>query len=297
MSLLSNTSTPAVFRTGRRASQLNADDFAQLRFVGALGYASIAVILALLVALPHHEHSGNLADALLAGLGLVLAGAHLLLPRNIWTARISPLVGMFFVGAIVAVARPLGATALLFLLPMLSTAYFLGRRELAAGLGLFAVIAAVSLTANTDTSLLLGMPTLLVVALLSLVTLVVRERDDSLVAQLEQCATTDRLTGLVNRRTFSESVERELERARRSELPLSVAVFDLAHFKSINARLGQAAGDHAIKRFSEVLHAESRTVDVAGSLDGEQFALLLTDCDADGAKQFADRFIRRLQLY
>jgi diguanylate cyclase (GGDEF)-like protein len=215
--------TPLLLRSGRHAEQLTGEDFALMRTIGTFGYLAVGLILGLLVLLPHHEHSGNLADALLA------AGA--------------------------------------------------------------------ALSVNPDTTLLLNMPTLMVVALLGVVTLAVRERDDRLVARLEKSATTDALTGLVNRRVFSESVERELERARRSELPLSVAVFDLDHFKAINDRLGQAAGDLAIRRFSEVLHAESRTVDVAGRLGGEEFALLLTDCDAEGAKMFADRFIRRLQLY
>ena len=128
----------------------------------------------------------------------------------------------------------------------------------------------------------------------SCLVLALRERLDRLMGDLEYTASTDMLTNLPNRRTFEAACNRELERARRSNTPLSLAIFDLDHFKSINDRLGHAEGDRALKRFAAILQEQCRVVDFPARIGGEEFALVLSNADAEGARVFAERFLARV---
>lgn len=86
-------------------------------------------------------------------------------------------------------------------------------------------------------------------------------------------AATDGLTGVLNRRGFVEHALR-LGRAQRDS-PVTLMMFDLDHFKSINDRFGHATGDSALKLFAEVLRASMRANDVIGRLGGEEFAAIV----------------------
>src|SRR5919199_542610 len=101
-----------------------------------------------------------------------------------------------------------------------------------------------------------------------------REHVDRLIARLSSAARTDSLTGLLNRRGFEELFETELERARRSNRPLSVIVGDLDGFKGINDRFGHAAGDRALEKLSEILQHVKRRIDTAAPVGGEGVAVI-----------------------
>ena len=103
---------------------------------------------------------------------------------------------------------------------------------------------------------------------------------------------TDDLTGLANRRHASERLDQELERSRRHGHPLSVALCDLDHFKSINDRFGHQAGDETLKRFAAVLNRQLRPGDLAARFGGEEFLLILPHADPAGAYSLIER-IRR----
>jgi len=105
-------------------------------------------------------------------------------------------------------------------------------------------------------------------------------------AELE--ARTDPLTGVHNRRSFFSEAEIRLRLAQRKTQPLSLLMFDIDHFKTINDKHGHAIGDDALRAFSEIIVAKIRDCDVFGRLGGEEFALLLNE-DRDGALHTAQR--------
>lgn len=107
--------------------------------------------------------------------------------------------------------------------------------------------------------------------------------------ELERLATTDPLTGALNRRAFLQAAEREVERARRYGHGLSVIMIDLDHFKRINDTFGHASGDAALRHFTTEAQALCRITDILGRLGGEEFAVLLPETDADAAVGLAER--------
>ena len=106
---------------------------------------------------------------------------------------------------------------------------------------------------------------------------------------------TDELSGLFARRYFETRLAEEWARHRRYESPVSVALFDLDHFKRINDTLGHGAGDMAIRRFGEILRATVRATDLAARYGGEEFAVLFPETGARPALAVADRVRRALE--
>ena len=110
-----------------------------------------------------------------------------------------------------------------------------------------------------------------------------------LLAELAARATTDPLTELKNRRAMTDALDSELDRARRYDRPLSVALFDLDHFKAVNDDFGHEAGDAVLLAFARVLQGAARSSDVVARWGGEEFLVLLPEADLEGARAFADR--------
>jgi len=102
-------------------------------------------------------------------------------------------------------------------------------------------------------------------------------------------AVTDPLTGTFNRRTFLDLAEKEIARARRSQAPLTLVMFDLDLFKSVNDRYGHLAGDYVLKRFVEVARLCLRQEDLLVRYGVEEFCLLLPDTDTEDAAALAER--------
>jgi diguanylate cyclase (GGDEF)-like protein len=111
---------------------------------------------------------------------------------------------------------------------------------------------------------------------------------------VRRLALTDELTGLVNRRRFLEALAAEVARARRLGAPLSLLFADLDDFKRINDQFGHPAGDEALRMFSDLLRSQLRTIDTAGRLGGEEFAILLPGTDLGGAVVVGERIRRRV---
>lgn len=93
--------------------------------------------------------------------------------------------------------------------------------------------------------------------------------------RLEQLATTDGLTGLLNRRAFEEQARRDVEAAHRSGHPLSLLLLDLDHFKQINDVHGHEAGDRALQLAAAHLRRALQAGELAARVGGEELALLL----------------------
>lgn len=101
-------------------------------------------------------------------------------------------------------------------------------------------------------------------------------------------ASLDPLTGMLNRRGFSEACARMIEREAIAGRPMSALIFDIDHFKSINDRFGHPAGDEVLKLFAAIVTNSLRISDLSGRIGGEEFAALLP-CPIDEAVTAADR--------
>ena len=109
--------------------------------------------------------------------------------------------------------------------------------------------------------------------------------------QLEAAAMTDALTGLPNRRALWLALEHEVDRARRTGAPVTLAMLDLDRFKAYNDRLGHPAGDALLVRTATAWSAFVRHVDLLARLGGDEFALLLPDTAAGTAAQGLQRLV------
>jgi diguanylate cyclase (GGDEF)-like protein len=118
-----------------------------------------------------------------------------------------------------------------------------------------------------------------------------RARTQALVLEekLRRMATTDELTGLLNRRAFLQALDAEIRRSARSNTPLALALIDLDHFKHVNDRFGHAGGDEVLRKFAETARETMRNSDVIGRLGGEEFAVLMPDTDQEQSRFAGER--------
>jgi diguanylate cyclase (GGDEF)-like protein len=107
--------------------------------------------------------------------------------------------------------------------------------------------------------------------------------------RLFELATTDPLTGCVNRRHFIERAHELIALGNRHGLPTSLMIMDLDHFKRINDTHGHPAGDEVLRLTGEIGRNHIRATDLLGRIGGEEFALLMPHTPVEGARQFADR--------
>jgi diguanylate cyclase (GGDEF)-like protein len=101
-------------------------------------------------------------------------------------------------------------------------------------------------------------------------------------------ASVDPLTGMFNRRGFAEATSRMIAREATAGRPVTVMIFDIDHFKSINDRFGHPAGDEVLKVFAQVVTSTLRITDLCGRIGGEEFAALVP-CSIEEAIYAAER--------
>ncbi|WP_052711855.1 diguanylate cyclase [Elstera litoralis] len=101
--------------------------------------------------------------------------------------------------------------------------------------------------------------------------------------ELDHLVHRDHLTGLPNRRAFLLELEQALASAQRTQRPLSLAIIDVDHFKSINDTFGHLTGDRVLKRLANHLQTSLRREDYIGRIGGEEFAILLPGADVNAA--------------
>ena len=111
----------------------------------------------------------------------------------------------------------------------------------------------------------------------------------------ERSAVTDGLTGLFNHAYFVQALKREVLRARRHDLKLSLAMFDLDDFKKVNDTHGHLEGDRILMKTAAVIRESVREIDTAARYGGEEFAILLPETSRAGAHVVADRIRRRIE--
>ena len=127
----------------------------------------------------------------------------------------------------------------------------------------------------------------------------VRERTQELEEvneRLNELSLTDELTGLKNRRFLDRILHQEVERARRNERPLAVALLDIDHFKPVNDTYGHQVGDECLRLVGEIIHSGLRWPSDTGTrYGGEEFAIVFPDTDAEGALAVVERIRQRIR--
>ena len=107
--------------------------------------------------------------------------------------------------------------------------------------------------------------------------------------QLQNLSRTDHLTGLYNRGYWELRLIQEFKRHGRYDQPCSLIMLDIDHFKKVNDNYGHTVGDDVIRQVSKAIKEQVRDLDIAGRYGGEEFGIILTNTDANGAATFAER--------
>ncbi|MFT7558159.1 MAG: diguanylate cyclase [Flavobacteriales bacterium] len=114
-------------------------------------------------------------------------------------------------------------------------------------------------------------------------------------AQLQLLSRTDGLTGLLNRKTWETELNREFKMCLRHGQNSSMIMFDIDHFKKVNDGYGHPAGDEVIRRTATIAQECIRDIDIAGRYGGEEFAIILSNTDAEAALVVAERIRKKIE--
>ncbi len=112
--------------------------------------------------------------------------------------------------------------------------------------------------------------------------------------QLRHLASTDPLTGAMNRRALGEKLEQEMDRAARYASLLTCMMIDIDNFKLINDTYGHLTGDRILKQLAALLKREQRSPDVVARYGGEEFVVLLPETTTGESRNFAERVLKRV---
>jgi diguanylate cyclase (GGDEF)-like protein len=118
--------------------------------------------------------------------------------------------------------------------------------------------------------------------------------NERLFQEVQRLALTDQLTGLFNRHKLKESLESEVERARRYQRPLSLIMVDLDDLKVVNDTYGHPAGDEVLRQVAEAIKNHTRRVDLAARIGGDEFLVLLPEAGLEVATEVAKRVRREI---
>lgn len=112
--------------------------------------------------------------------------------------------------------------------------------------------------------------------------------------ELEVLATSDGLTGVMNKRMFGEMSQKYIESAHRNSLPLSLLYLDLDYFKKVNDKHGHQVGDIMLIKFADVVGAELRKSDLLARIGGEEFAVVLFETNQEQAVMVAEKIRKKI---
>jgi diguanylate cyclase (GGDEF)-like protein len=272
--------------------------------IAALMYAAAALLVSFsVIFLPHPPDMNTTVMLGLAAVGVVAAPV-LWIWRDRWPAwffQLSTGCGSVLLGFCVYYGGDASSPyALLILWVAVFSAYFFTPVQTTAQLVLAGAIYALALAAHpqaaeeTDAAAhwLLVMAGVAIAA--GMVTALVSSRRkleferEALLIETIELARTDPLTGLANRRTWLEDLDRELVRARRGG-HVCVAMLDLDHFKEFNDEYGHVAGDLLLQELAKTWAVAVRPSDTLARYGGEEFALLLPACELESAAEVVER--------
>lgn len=221
------------------------------------------------------------ALSILAYIGLRVAGA----PVDYATALMSSMIAAMIGAMAFALLRPGGESSLLRrIIGVNDAAFFLATAAFAMTILFPGSVTLLTPHAAHASTFITGY--LLVIVNGFGFLLLCMEKDDREMALL---ATTDSLTGLVNRRAFFDRTDAARMLSGRMRKPISLMMLDIDHFKALNDRFGHACGDEALRVFADTSRGVLREHDIMGRLGGEEFALALPGTDLPGALQAAER--------
>ena len=248
---------------------------------GLLGFATLLV--------PHTVSGGDI-PILVAASAAILSGA-LLMARPgwfpLWLTPAFVALGTVLITLVTSTAGVSGTGAadneILYLMVVLYAFYFLSAREAVLQLAFVGVAYAWLLLDEVplDVGVTRWMTT---IGTLSVAGLLVRQlnvRVEGLIEELDASAQRDPLTGALNRRGFQERLGIEIIRARRTGEPLTVVTADLDRLKTVNDKFGHAAGDEALELVAAVMAEGLRDVDVLARIGGDEFVILLPNCEPE----------------
>jgi diguanylate cyclase (GGDEF)-like protein len=113
---------------------------------------------------------------------------------------------------------------------------------------------------------------------------------------LQEKITQDDLTGFLNKRGFFETLEREMERAKRFKDPLSLVVIKIANLPEMRAVYGEKGANSIIKALSEQIDSIIRTIDIKGILEPDTIGIILPETDINGATVVAEKLHNSVEL-
>ena len=122
-----------------------------------------------------------------------------------------------------------------------------------------------------------------------------RQRVERLMGRLVEASRTDPLTALPNRMGLQQALEKEVERARSDERPVSLLLIDIDHFKSLNERLGISGGDKILQELAVLIRDSTRLIDTVARSGGQEFAVLLPQIDGNGAFLLGEKILSRMR--
>ena len=114
------------------------------------------------------------------------------------------------------------------------------------------------------------------------------------IVRIQELATRDELTGLVNRRQMTKLLEQERQRGVRSGRGFSLAMVDIDHFKAVNDHYGHAVGDEVLRTFARQAPQALRGTDIVARWGGEEFVLLLPEVNQAAARIGVERLRGRI---
>lgn len=276
---------------GGRHAETRVDRRARARALGGF-FAAGAMLSTTVVLLPGwdqmHE-AGIVATVLAAGGGAAIL---VLFAQRLGAGWIHTLTGTgtVLIAACQVLARGGGPTAMysmLYIWVILHSSLFFGRAVVAAHLATTTLAHALALAWLGDVSAVYPQLAMTLGTQVAAAVVV-----GSLAARQRELAETDSLTGLGNRRVADRALESALDRSRRGLVPTCVAVLDLDGFKALNDERGHAAGDAVLVEIAAVWRGLVRRTDALARTGGDEFLLVLSDCDLAEA----ERIVRRMVL-
>lgn len=114
---------------------------------------------------------------------------------------------------------------------------------------------------------------------------------------LEYYATRDPLTNLLNRRVFNDMLDYEIKRAKRHEYSFAVVLIDCDNFKYINDNYGHAFGDKYLQAIANILESNKRDEDIVARYGGDEFIMILPECEINGAVATSERILNAVRSF
>lgn len=265
--------------------QHRPDALADFRVKTTLWVAIAGVLCLTPFALAHMYHGRILVGGGVA----VVVGLLVILARMSAKGRYSNLALLLFppvLAFLLLSIKEQGVIGVMWSYPGIVCFYFIFRERWAWVANALLIVTVVPLTASElETAIALrAVVTLYVVSVFSIMAVRVIGVQQ---ARLETMATTDSLTGLLNRSLLVPSLEQAFARHRRSDEPATLLSIDIDHFKNINDTFGHQAGDLVLAGVAEVLRRRLRTTDQLFRIGGEEFAVVLPDTHAEPAHHVA----------